>query len=240
MSILAVIPARYNSSRFPGKPLADIKGKSMIQRVYEQALKSKKLDRVIIATDDKRIFEHAKKFGAEVMMTSENHRNGTERIAEVVQNLDEKYDAVLNIQGDEPFIRIEQIDLLCNIISKKNNDIASLAKKLEDNDEVKSPNTVKVVMSKSNKALYFSRFAIPYQRNLGADVTRYKHIGMYAFKSIVLDKLINLPESNLEVTESLEQLRWLESGYSIEMGITNFESFGIDTPEDLEKAIKQL
>jgi len=240
MSILAVIPARYSSSRFPGKPLADINGKSMIQRVYEQALKSTRLDRVIIATDDKRIFKHAKKFGAEVMMTSENHRNGTERIAEVVQNIEENYDSVLNIQGDEPFVKIEQIDLLCDIISKKDNDIASLAKKLEDTDEVKSPNTVKVVMSKSNKALYFSRFAIPYQRNLATGVIRYKHIGMYAFKKLILEELINLPESSLEVAESLEQLRWLESGYSIEMGITNFESIGIDTPEDLEKAIKQL
>jgi len=240
MSILAVIPARYNSSRFPGKPLADIKGKSMIQRVYEQAKLAGGIDRVIIATDDSRIFEHSKEFGAEVMMTSEKHRNGTERIAEVVQAIDEKFDAVLNIQGDEPFVKIEQIDLLCSIISKKDNDIASLAKKIEEESELKSPNTVKVVMSKHSKALYFSRFAIPYQRNLGADIIRYKHIGMYAFKYSILNDLIRLSESSLETAESLEQLRWLESGYSIEMGITNYDSYGIDTPEDLVKAIERL
>ncbi len=240
MSILAIIPARYNSSRFPGKPLADIKGKSMIQRVYEQVNSSKKLDKVIIATDDKRIFNHAKMFGAEVMMTSEKHRNGTERIAEVVDNIDENYKAILNIQGDEPFVRIEQIDMLCDIISLEDNDIASLAKKIEDKEESQSPNTVKVVMNKANNALYFSRYAIPYQRDKNTNITRYKHIGIYAFKTSVLKELIKLDISDLEMSESLEQLRWLENGYTIEMGITSYDSFGIDTPEDIEKAINRL
>lgn len=240
MSILAVIPARYNSSRFPGKPLADIKGKSMIQRVYELVCKSTVIDKLIIATDDKRIFEHAKKFGAEVMMTSIDHRNGTERIAEVVRRTATKYDAVINIQGDEPFVKIEQIDLLCNIISDSEVDIASLTKQIDDIEELKSPNTVKVVMDKKAKAMYFSRYSIPYQRNMANNVVRYKHIGMYAFKSRILTEIVNLPESKLEIAENLEQLRWLEEGYNITMGITTQEAIGIDTPEDLENAISKL
>lgn len=240
MSILAVIPARYDSSRFPGKPLADIGGKSMIQRVYEQAKSVDILDRVIIATDDSRIFEHAQKFGAEVMMTSNNHINGTERIAEVVRNLDQEFDAVINIQGDEPFIQPKQIALLCDIIESSDSPIASLCKEIIDDQELESPNTVKVVMNKEQKALYFSRFPIPFRRNKESIKQYYKHIGMYAFKSKLLNKLIELPVSQLELAESLEQLRWLDSGFSIAMGITDCDSIGIDTPEDLIKALDKL
>lgn len=240
MSIIAIIPARYNSSRFPGKPLADIKGKSMIQRVYEQAKGIDRIERVIVATDDKRIFDHCVDFGAEVMMTSENHRNGTERIAEVIDSIKEQYDAVVNIQGDEPFIKLEQLNLICDIIENNDTDIASLAKEIEDTVDVDSPNTVKVVMNERGKALYFSRFAIPYNRNDNNDVIRFKHIGLYAYKTKILKEIIKLPESKLEVSESLEQLRWLEAGYTINMGITTYDSHGIDTPKDLEKAIKEL
>ena len=240
MSIIAIIPARYQSTRFPGKPLADINGKTMIQRVYEQAKKVGKLDRVIIATDDKRIFNHAQDIGADVMMTSDKHRNGTERIAEVVNKLEAKYDAVLNIQGDEPFVKPEQIELLCNIIGTSNNEIATLCKRIDNDDELESPNVVKVVMNKEMKAMYFSRFAIPYNRQKDGETSYYKHIGMYAFKSDILNKLVELNISPLERSESLEQLRWLESGYSISLGITNFDSFGIDTPQDLTNALKQL
>jgi len=240
MSIIAIIPARYNSSRFPGKPLADIKGKTMIQRVYEQAKVVERIERVIVATDDKRIFDHCLSFGAEVMMTSENHRNGTERIAEVIDNIKEQYDAVINIQGDEPFIKLEQLNLICDIIENNDTDIASLAKQIVNVSDVESPNTVKVVMNKNGKALYFSRFAIPYNRNENNDIIRFKHVGLYAYKSKILKEIIVLPESKLEVSESLEQLRWLEAGYTINMGITTYDSHGIDTPEDLEKAIKEL
>ena len=198
MSVVAVIPARYQSSRFPGKPLADIKGKSMIQRVWEVASSVNCIQRVIIATDDDRIYNHSKDFGAEAMLTSPDHINGTERIAEVVRNLPEKYDFVLNIQGDEPFLATEQIESLCNIISSDNFQIATLAKKIVDVDEIQSPNVVKVVSAKNGKALYFSRFPIPYNRQGLDNVSYFKHIGMYAFKSNILQDLIQLPISDLE------------------------------------------
>lgn len=238
MSVVAIIPARYQSSRFPGKPLADINGKSMIQRVWEIASSVNCIQRVIIATDDKRIFKHSIEFGAEVMLTSADHINGTERIAEVSRKLDDDYDFILNIQGDEPFLAIEQIESLCNLISTDNFQIATLAKKILDVDEISSPNVVKVVTAKNGKALYFSRYAIPYNRQSIENISYYKHIGMYAFKSNILQELIQLPISDLENAESLEQLRWLEAGYNIGVEYTEYESFGIDTPEDLEKAIK--
>lgn len=240
MSILAVIPARYESSRFPGKPLADIKGKPMLRWVYERAQSSSLFDKVIIATDDERIMQCAQQFGAEVMMTSDKHRNGTERIAEVVSRIGGAYDAVLNIQGDEPFVQQEQLELLCQTIQKENVQIASLAKKTEDKRELDSPNTVKLVMSKTGRALYFSRFPIPFCRTEDSEIDRYKHLGMYAFKIEVLKKLVQLPTSDLEQSESLEQLRWLEADYSVYMAITRHDSFGIDTPEDLQEALKRL
>lgn len=240
MSVIAVIPARYQSSRFPGKPLADINGKSMIQRVWEIAKSVNCIQRVIIATDDDRIFKHADKFGAEVLMTSPDHLNGTERIAEVARIINEKYDVVINIQGDEPFLRTEQIESLCKSIINSDFQIATLAKEITDNAELQSPNVVKIVTAENGKALYFSRFPIPYNRNNNAEINYYKHIGMYAFKSNVLQDLIKLPVSDLEKAESLEQLRWLSAGYNIGVEFTDFESFGIDTRGDLEKALKSL
>lgn len=240
MSVIAIIPARYQSSRFPGKPLADINGKSMIQRVWEIAKSVDCIQRVIIATDDDRIYNHALGFGAEAMMTSTNHLNGTERIAEVARNISEDYDAILNIQGDEPFLKIEQIISLCKIISNSDFQIATLAKEITDDTELQSPNAVKVVTATNGKALYFSRFPIPFNRQGKQKISYYKHIGMYAFKSDVLQDLIKLPVSDLEKAESLEQLRWLSAGYSIGVEYTDFESFGIDTPEDLEKALNSL
>ncbi len=240
MSVIAVIPARYQSSRFPGKPLADINGKSMIHHVWDIASQVDCLSRVIIATDDDRIFNHVMGFGAEVMMTSKEHNNGTERIAEVVRKLPEKFDVVINIQGDEPFLNPEQIESLCNIIDTKNYQIATLIKSTSDKEEIESPNVVKVVKSQNGKALYFSRYPIPYNRQNIQDITYFKHIGMYAFKSDILQNLITLPISTIEKAESLEQLRWLDAGYSIGVGITEYDSIGIDTPEDLENAIRNL
>ncbi len=240
MSVIAVIPARYQSSRFPGKPLADINGKSMIHHVWDIACQVDCLSRVIIATDDDRIFNHVMGFGAEVMMTSKEHNNGTERIAEVVRKLPEKFDVVINIQGDEPFLNPEQIESLCNIIDTKNYQIATLIKSTSDKEEIESPNVVKVVKSQNGKALYFSRYPIPYNRQNIQDITYFKHIGMYAFKSDILQNLITLPISTIEKAESLEQLRWLDAGYSIGVGITEYDSIGIDTPEDLENAIRNL
>ncbi len=240
MSVIAIIPARYQSSRFPGKPLVMIKGKSMIQRVWEKASLSKSIAKVIVATDDERIFNHVKAFGGEVMMTSSKHRNGTERIAEVMRKQSQKFDYVLNIQGDEPFIKGQQIEMLCRIIEREEFQIASLAKQIDTKEELDSPNVVKVVMSKQQKALYFSRYAIPFNRSGNAQIAYYKHIGMYAFESSALQKLIALEMTPLEQAESLEQLRWLEAGFSIGMGISEFDSVGIDTPEDLEHALTYL
>jgi len=239
MSIIAVIPARYQSTRFPGKPLAIIEGKSMIQRVYEQAIKVKALDKVVVATDDDRIFEHCNSLNINVVMTSVDHNNGTERITEVVKKENKSFDYVLNIQGDEPFVHIEQIANLCEIISSNKYDIATLAKEISDEAEINSPNTVKLVISNGGKALYFSRYGIPYERNAGHRLM-YKHIGMYAFKYNVLLELESLKPSILEQSESLEQLRWLENDYTIGVAKTDFESFGIDTPEDINSALKKI
>ena len=240
MSILAVIPARYNSTRFPGKPLVDINGVSMIQRVYEKLKDIDVIDRIIIATDDERIFKHVKSFNAEVMMTSEKHNNGTERIAEVVAKIDNNYSAVINVQGDEPFINENQVIQLAKIILEENTDIATLAKLITHEDELASPNTVKVVFDNNMNALYFSRAAIPYARNLNKQVSVYKHIGIYAFKTKVLQEVVKMKPSKLEEAESLEQLRWLENMKIIKIGITEFESFGIDTIDDIEEALKKL
>ncbi len=240
MSVIAIIPARYQSSRFPGKPLVMIKGKSMVQRVWEKASLSKSIAKVIVATDDERIFNHVKSFGGEVMMTSPKHRNGTERIAEVMRKQSQKFDYVLNIQGDEPFVKWQQIEMLCKIIEREEFQIASLAKQIDITKELDSPNVVKVVMSKQQKALYFSRYAIPFNRSGDAQIAYYKHIGMYAFEASALQKLIALEMTPLEQAESLEQLRWLEAGFSIGMGISEFDSVGIDTPEDLEHALTYL
>jgi 3-deoxy-manno-octulosonate cytidylyltransferase (CMP-KDO synthetase) len=233
MNIAGIIPARYASSRFPGKPLVMIKGKSMIQRVYEQTLKCKALKTVIVATDDKRIFEHVKGFGGIVVMTSSKHKSGTERCAEVALKL-KNISAVINIQGDEPFLKPEQISAVAKMLKSKNCNIATLAKKISTESEITNSNVVKVVIAKNQEALYFSRSEVPYNRSK-SNVTYFKHIGIYGFKSLVLKQITGLKPSNLEKAEMLEQLRWLENGYKIKVSLTNQETIAIDTPEDLSK-----
>ena len=240
MNILGIIPARYGSTRFPGKPLVSINGVSMIQRVYEQALKSKSLKKVIVATDDERIAQHVLTFNGEVMMTSPQHLSGTDRCAEIILREKEKWDAVINIQGDEPYIHPEQIDLLCSCFELKDVSIATLVKQIANIDELFNHNNVKVVLNKKREAIYFSRSPIPYNRNFPEQEwlkhsTYYKHIGIYGYRSSILNEIATLAKTNLEITESLEQLRWIENGYTIHVAITKHESISIDTPEDLEK-----
>jgi 3-deoxy-manno-octulosonate cytidylyltransferase (CMP-KDO synthetase) len=245
MKFLGIIPSRYASTRFPGKPLADFAGKPMIRKVYESVVAA--LDDVLVATDDRRIFEAVENFGGKVVMTSPDHKSGTDRCAEALdrfeKNSSEKYDVVINIQGDEPFIRIDQIETICECFSDLNTEIATLIKKIEDNAIVFDPNRPKVVIDKKGFALYFSRSPIPAIRDIEnkewhTKHTFYQHIGMYAYRSYVLRELSFLPQGLLEKAESLEQLRWLENGYKIKTAITEFESYGIDTPEDLERAVK--
>lgn len=240
MKVVGIIPARYASTRFPGKPLALIKGKTMIRRVYEQALKSR-LDAVVVATDDVRIADEVMDFGGRYVLTDPNHRSGTDRCREALDLLDDAFDAVVNIQGDEPFIDPEQINLMVDLIGRDDTQLASLAKRIRLEDELFSQNTVKVVMDKEGKALYFSRQPIPFMRNVDATEWLakgmfYKHIGIYAYKAEALRKIAQMPMSELEKSESLEQLRWLENGLEIRMGITDTENVSIDTPSDLQKA----
>lgn len=244
MNILGVIPARYASTRFPAKPLADIGGKSMIRRVYEQVKKCKDLRDVVVATDNDAIFTHVKSFGGNVCMTSENHVSGTDRCYETLTLQSTTYDYVVNVQGDEPFIQPEQISLLCSLLDGKT-EIATLVKSIDDAEALFNPNVVKAVISQQGEALYFSRSTIPHLRNVPtADWmsahTFYKHIGMYAYRSDILAKITALPVGILEKAESLEQLRWRENGFSVKVGVTHAESLGIDTPEDLEKAVAYL
>lgn len=244
MKILGVIPARYASTRFPGKPLADIGGKSMVQRVYEQAKKSTQLNKVVVATDDQRIFEHVLSFGGEVVLTRPEHPSGTDRCFEALSKQEEEFNYVINIQGDEPFIRPEQIDLLAVLLDGETF-IATLVKEITDQESIFNPNTVKAVVSKKGYALYFSRSPVPHVRNtpesqwLGK-ATIYKHIGMYGYRSDILEKLTQLEVSPLEKAESLEQLRWLDNGFSIRVTETQSETIGVDTPEDLHKALEYL
>ena len=245
MKILGIIPARYASTRFPGKPLTVINGKPMIQRVYEQSLKAELLTDVVVATDDQRIYDAVVAFGGKVMMTSTEHNSGTDRCCEIVGKIDGDYDAVVNIQGDEPFINPEQINQIAELISSEESQIASLCKPIKDADELFDNNVVKVVFDTRGKALYFSRHTIPFLRKVEKDEllwmqerTFYKHIGIYAYKVDVLKEIASLPQSELELAECLEQLRWLENSYTIKMGVTEFESYSIDTPQDVEKCLK--
>ena len=244
MNILGIIPARYGSTRFEGKPLALINGKMMIQRVYEQAKKADKLSEVVVATDDERIYNAVVGFGGKAVMTSANHKSGTDRCREVVDKIGKGFDAVINIQGDEPYINPLQINQIARLISDKDTPLASLCKPISDYDELVSHNAVKVVFDKNGKALYFSRYAIPFMRNVDDDKiwlskrTFYKHIGIYAYKTDVLKEVSALPQSGLELAESLEQLRWLENGYTVRMGVTEFESYSVDVPEDIVKIEK--
>lgn len=238
MSILGVIPSRYHSTRFPGKPLVEIGGRLMIQRVYEQCLKCKKLDRVIVATDDKRIFNAVLSFGGQVFMTSPQHQNGTERCGEVAELMSE-YKTFINIQGDEPFIHEEAIDALCEVMNHAK--IGTLAKRITEVEDLTNPSVIKVAITQGNLAQYFSRSPIPHLR--GVDLAEwpihkkhFRHIGIYGFERDTLLELVRLPATELEQTESLEQLRWLEHNYDIHVGLTEHETLGIDTPEDLERS----
>ncbi|MGD0340689.1 MAG: 3-deoxy-manno-octulosonate cytidylyltransferase [Bacteroidales bacterium] len=244
LNFAGIIPARYASSRFPGKPLVLIHGKPMIQRVYEQSLKS--LDNVFVATDDKRIFDAVINFGGNAVITSAEHQSGTDRCAEAVSKISRKngihIDVVVNIQGDEPFIRPEQIDLIKSCFSDENVEIATLIRKTVRGEDIFNPNQPKVVIDSLGNAIYFSRAAIPFIRNLGESLwsenyTFFKHLGLYAYTVQALKKITKLKLSYLEKTEALEQNRWIENGYRIRTAVTEWESIGIDTPADLERAL---
>lgn len=243
MKVLILIPARFASTRFPGKPLAEIGGKPMIQHVVEKAVSV--AEDVFVATDDKRIYDKVHSFGGRAVMTSEAHRSGTDRCFEAYEKVKEEnrtdYDVVVNVQGDEPFIEPGQIRQLIDCFKNPAVHIATLAKQFENPSEVFDPNKVKVVFSATQTAIYFSRSPIPYCRGVAQEqwssvTPYYKHVGMYAYRPAVLKAITLLPPGRLEKAESLEQLRWLENGYTIAVGITEHESIGIDTPEDLEKA----
>mgnify|MGYP003336401632 CR=1 FL=1 len=233
MKGLGIIPARFGSTRFLGKPLVEINGKSMIRRVIDQAKKCASLSEVWVATDDERIFNHVEEYGCKAVYTSENCNSGTERICELLPNLENDFDFVLNIQGDEPFVHVESLDELCNALISSKTDIATLAVQLESKDEANDSNRVKVVFSKTGRALFFSRSTIPFARNGEPDY--FKHLGVYAYTTSALKQISAFQASPLELTESLEQLRWLENDLTISVVITSHDSTGIDTPEDLLK-----
>jgi 3-deoxy-manno-octulosonate cytidylyltransferase (CMP-KDO synthetase) len=232
----AIIPARYASSRFPGKPLIDIHGKTMIMRVYEQCIRAN-FTEVIIATDDERIQNEALKYNAKVIMTNPKHDNGTQRCAEAATILPANIQNIVNVQGDEPFIAIQTLNEIIACLESENYPIVSFCKFIHDVREINSENVVKVITDKDNKALYFSRSAIPFNRDKIEPNYYKKHIGLYGFKRNILADLVNLPESKLELYEKLEQLRWLENGFAIKMLLTENESLAIDSPEDLDKIL---
>ncbi|WP_316751285.1 3-deoxy-manno-octulosonate cytidylyltransferase [Pedobacter gandavensis] len=242
MKVLGVIPARFASTRFPGKPLVDIQGKSMIRRVYEQAQKAKGLHKVVVATDDERIAEELRSFGGEYIMTGIDHQSGTDRCAEVARQLP-GFDVLINIQGDEPFINPAQIDLLVSCFTDPEVQLATLIKQIHTQAELFNHNLPKVVLNARQEAVYFSRQTIPYLRNtekenwLEAHLF-YKHIGIYGYTASVLQEITQLPPSSLEIAESLEQLRWVENGYAIQTRVTDIETIAIDTPEDLKKILE--
>ncbi|RZL44533.1 MAG: 3-deoxy-manno-octulosonate cytidylyltransferase [Pedobacter sp.] len=242
--IIGIIPARYASTRFPGKPLVDIAGKTMIQRVYEQASKAQSLSKVVIATDDERIAEEVKRFGGEYVFTSSNHQSGTDRCAEVIERLPD-FDIVINIQGDEPFIEPAQIDLLTSCFNEEKVQLATLIKPIQSQESIYNPNSPKVVIDINGRAMYFSRSPIPFIRNGEPGVWAekhqfYKHIGIYGYRTESLKAITKLPPSSLELAESLEQLRWIENGFYIQTKVTDLETVAIDTPEDLLKLNKLL
>jgi 3-deoxy-manno-octulosonate cytidylyltransferase (CMP-KDO synthetase) len=244
MSIIGIIPARYASTRFPGKPLVLINGKSMIQRVFEQTSKSKLLNKIIIATDDERIAEHVKTFGVEAVMTTVDHPSGTDRCFEAYQLNGQKFDHVLNIQGDEPFLDPEQIDSLAQACAE-DVEIATQMIKCNDHDVLFDKGEVKIILNSNKEALYFSRNVIPFIK--GKDEKEwhecfdyYRHVGMYAYRTDILEKITQLKPSALELAESLEQLRWLEHGYKIKCVETSYDSHCVDTPEDIEKVMRLM
>ncbi len=247
MKFIGIIPARYASTRFQGKPLINIKGKSMIRRVYEQA--NQVLENVLVATDDERIKKEVLDFGGKVVMTSALHQSGTDRCNEAIEifekQTNEKFDVVINIQGDEPFIKIEQLKLIQTCFEDKKTEIATLIKEIKTQEELLDFNKPKVIINNKKEAIYFSRHPIPFIRNYSQNewlkhYTFYKHIGLYAYKKDVLNKISKLPINTLETAESLEQLRWIANSYKIKVEITKSESWSIDTPEDLKNILKKL
>ena len=242
MKTIAIIPARYASTRFPGKPLAILGGKPVIQRVYEQV--TTVLDEAYVATDDERIYNKVQEFGGRVVMTSPNHKSGTDRIEEAVQKIGTDADIIINVQGDEPFIHPSQIEALIKCFDDPMTQIATLGKPFDNDADISlldNPNSPKIVVDNNSFALYFSRSVIPFIRGVEHNqwLGKYpflKHLGIYAYRTQVLHEITRLPQSSLELVESLEQLRWLQNGYRIRVGTTNIETVGIDTPEDLQRA----
>ena len=241
MRILGVIPARFASTRFPGKPLADLLGKSMVERVYLQCRKSKLLTELVVATDHQKIYDHVLAFGGHACLTSDQHPSGTDRCCEAMTLQKDKFDFVINIQGDEPFIDPQQIDLLCASLDK-NTELATLIQRIITLEQLLSPNEAKVVLNSHREAMYFSRSPIPFvqKQNQSGWLDNgifYRHVGLYAYRGDILQAITKLPVSELEKAESLEQLRWIENGYKIKTVETDAEEgMCIDTPEDLEKA----
>ena len=239
MKFIGIIPARYASTRFPGKPLAMLGGRTVIQRVYEQV--AAVLEEAYVATDDERIFKAVEEFGGRVVMTRQDHKSGTDRIEEAAEKIGTQADVIINIQGDEPFIQKSQIETLKSLFENSETQIGTLGKKFESIEAAANPNSPKIVTDKNGFALYFSRSVIPYIR--GKEQAEWlqhfpflKHLGLYAYRRDVLRQITQLPQSPLELAESLEQLRWLENGYRIRVGLTDVETVGIDTPEDLRRA----
>lgn len=242
MHVVGIIPARYDSSRFPGKPLIDLKGKTMIQRVYEGAIKSDLIHEVFVATDDQRIYDEVIRFGGKVVLTSPHHKTGTDRCAEVAALLNT--DVIINIQGDEPLVDYRQLNLLISAFKDENVQIATLATRKIATEDLHNPNRIKVVVNQNQNAIYFSRSAVPNATNLNEDAMTFypylRHIGLYGFRSTVLNEITELNPTLLEQVESLEQLRWLYYGYSIHVVETNIETPNIDTPEDLNSVLELL
>ena len=239
MKFIAIIPARYASTRFPGKPLAILGGKPVIQRVYEQV--TSVIKDVYVATDDQRILDVVEAFGGKAIMTSPDHKSGTDRIEEAYNKIPGEWDVIINVQGDEPFIQPSQIEALCQCFNAEDTQIATLGKPFESMEAAQNPNSPKIVTDNNGFALYFSRSVIPHVR--GKEPAEWlkhfpylKHLGLYAYRTEVLHQVTQLPQSSLEIAESLEQLRWLQNGYRIRVGTTDVETVGIDTPEDLERA----
>ena len=243
MKFIGIIPARYSSSRFPGKPLAILGGKPVIEHVYRQV--SSVMEDVFVATNDQRIYDAVEAFGGKAIMTRSDHKSGTDRICEALEKVGGSFDVVINIQGDEPFIQKSQLETVMQCFDDPRTQIATLGKPFESMEAVENPNSPKIVLDNDGYALYFSRSVIPFVRGKEHEewlshFPYLKHIGLYAYRTEVLREVSNLPQSTLELAESLEQLRWLQNGYKIKVGLTNVETIGIDTPEDLQRAEEKL
>lgn len=243
MKFIGIIPARYSSSRFPGKPLAILGGKPVIEHVYRQV--SSVMEDVFVATDDQRIYDAVEAFGGKAIMTRSDHKSGTDRICEALEKVGGSFDVVINIQGDEPFIQKSQLETVMQCFDDPRTQIATLGKPFESMEAVENPNSPKIVLDNDGYALYFSRSVIPFVRGKEHEewlshFPYLKHIGLYAYRTEVLREISKLPQSTLELAESLEQLRWLQNGYKIKVGLTDVETIGIDTPEDLQRAEEKM